>query len=181
MRGHMNRERHQKLNVGEPELGENIANILRRQCIEGDAKFRDALMAAGYLASEPDPVIPELDSINRQPIDSQELELQIEAYQETPFQKYGRPAEILRTVARFYGVSVGDIKSPCRDRRLVIPRHHSMFRIAIDCPHLSYPNIGKLLGYRDHTTVLYSVKEWPYKAQRYGIDPYAWPPVRAAA
>jgi antitoxin component HigA of HigAB toxin-antitoxin module len=177
MRGHMNRERHQNTVVGEPELGENIANILRRQCKEGDAKFRAALMAAGYLASEPDPVVPELDYLDR--IES--LELQLEAYETTPFHKYGRPVEILRTVARFYGVKVSDLKSPRRDRKLIIPRHHSMFRMTVDCPHLSYPAIGKFLGDRDHTTVLYAVKEWPDKADKFGIMPFAWPPRRVAA
>lgn len=64
---------------------------------------------------------------------------------------------IMAAVARFYGVSVNDLKSDRRTANVVRPRHVAMHLVK----HLtgkSLPTIGRLFGDRDHTTVLHAVR-----------------------
>lgn len=65
--------------------------------------------------------------------------------------------EIMRAVAAEYRVSVMDIVSARRNRKLIFPRHISML-LARRLTHLSMPQIGRHLGNRDHTTILHGVR-----------------------
>ena len=47
-------------------------------------------------------------------------------------------------------------KTTCRSGSLV--RHEAMYQIYIRCPHLSAVAIGRLLGGRDHTTILHGIE-----------------------
>jgi chromosomal replication initiator protein len=60
---------------------------------------------------------------------------------------------ILREVAQQYGVSVEDIISARRHQKVVRPRQIVMYRLCYETDW-SLPRIGRLLGDRDHTTVL---------------------------
>lgn len=53
----------------------------------------------------------------------------------------------------------GDITSACRQRSLVAVRQAAMADVYVKCPHLSLPQIGKMFGGRDHTTVLHAVQK----------------------
>jgi len=64
-----------------------------------------------------------------------------------------RGTVILREVAQQYGVSVEDIISARRDQKVVRPRQIVMYRLCYETDW-SLPRIGRLLGDRDHTTVL---------------------------
>lgn len=65
---------------------------------------------------------------------------------------------ILRLVALQFQIRISDIKSEKRLRRLTIPRQICMYLLR---KHLllSYPEIGRLLGGKDHTTVLHGVNK----------------------
>ena len=76
-------------------------------------------------------------------------------------------ADIVREVAAKHGLSVKSLLDPCRQRVYAWPRQEAMYRIFTECPHISYPEAGRRMGGRDHTTILHGVKAY---ARRNGID-----------
>ena len=68
------------------------------------------------------------------------------------------PALIMATTADFYGVTVDDLTAKDRRRPFVLARQVGMylFRYLTD---LSYPDIGRQFGGRDHTTVMYAYEK----------------------
>ncbi len=58
------------------------------------------------------------------------------------------------TVADYYGITVDEIVSRNRSRRIARPRQLVMY-LAREETKASLPQVGKALGNRDHTTVLY--------------------------
>lgn len=62
-------------------------------------------------------------------------------------------AEIIAEFAVGHGVSVNDLLSRSRGRRLARVRHAAMYEVARRT-RLSLPQIGRAFGDRDHTTVL---------------------------
>lgn len=65
--------------------------------------------------------------------------------------------EIIDEVAIKHGLSVLDIISERRERHVVIARHEAMWRCKNETI-FSFPRIGKVLGGRDHSTVIHGVK-----------------------
>lgn len=55
-------------------------------------------------------------------------------------------------------LSVKDILGPSRMRYVAWPRQELMYEIYTRCPHLSLPAIGRVLGGRDHTTILHGIR-----------------------
>jgi chromosomal replication initiator protein len=76
------------------------------------------------------------------------------------------PEAILLAVARYFGVSVEDLKSKARHKQIVVPRHIAMYLLCEDA-HLSTPEAGRLL-HRDHTTVLHGIKQVVNDIEREG-------------
>jgi hypothetical protein len=66
--------------------------------------------------------------------------------------------EIVRCMADAAGISVNDIVSDCRKLPLIIPRHLAM-ALAKRLTGKSLPHIGRVIGMRDHTTVLHAVEK----------------------
>lgn len=64
---------------------------------------------------------------------------------------------ILKCVAEFYNVSVGDLITRGRKKEVVEPRQVAMFLLR-DILEMSYPYIGEKLG-RDHTTAIHAVEK----------------------
>ncbi len=60
-------------------------------------------------------------------------------------------------VASHYGVRVAEMFSPRRARNIARPRQVAMF-LAKNLTSLSYPEIGRQFGGRDHTTVMHAVR-----------------------
>lgn len=67
------------------------------------------------------------------------------------------PSQVIETVAKFYNISVADMVSPSRNKELVQPRQIAMYLIRQETD-ASLPEIGGLLGGRDHTTILHGVE-----------------------
>ncbi|HEX2163606.1 MAG TPA: chromosomal replication initiator protein DnaA, partial [Thermoanaerobaculia bacterium] len=64
--------------------------------------------------------------------------------------------DIVKHVARHYGLKVGEIKSKSNTRQVAFPRQVAMYLCKKLTP-LSYPEIGKLFNDKHHSTVMYSV------------------------
>ena len=65
---------------------------------------------------------------------------------------------VLRLVREYFSVSEEALKEPGRQLHLVRARHVLMYLLYLDTD-MSYPDIGELLGGRDHTTVLHGVQK----------------------
>jgi chromosomal replication initiation ATPase DnaA len=68
-----------------------------------------------------------------------------------------RISDVLQTVAKFYDVPTHEIVGPRRFERLVMVRHVA-FYLAHELVGKSYPEIGRRIGNRDHTTVLHGCR-----------------------
>ncbi|MDH3745623.1 MAG: chromosomal replication initiator protein DnaA [Acidobacteriota bacterium] len=68
------------------------------------------------------------------------------------------PAEIVREVARHYGLKVTEIKSRKNSQQIVFPRQVAMY-LCKKITGLSFPEIGKHFNNKHHSTVMYSVEK----------------------
>ena len=75
----------------------------------------------------------------------------------TPSPKTRQPriADIQAVVCARYGLSVDEMKSPCRKRRLAWSRQVAMY-LCREFGCGSYPKIAQHFGNRDHTTALFA-------------------------
>jgi len=64
---------------------------------------------------------------------------------------------IMQETAGYFGVSEIDMKSDRRTKNVVIPRHVAMYMLR-NSTLLSLPQIGRVFGGRDHTTILHAVQ-----------------------
>ena len=62
--------------------------------------------------------------------------------------------QIIETVAQAFGIPMERILSRERTRQVALPRQVAMYLLREEA-HISLPQIGKALGGRDHTTVMY--------------------------
>ena len=68
------------------------------------------------------------------------------------------PELIIEVVAEHFGVSPEDITSKKRNSEFVQPRQVVMY-LCRKLTDTSYVNIGKLLGKKDHTTIIHGVNK----------------------
>lgn len=68
------------------------------------------------------------------------------------------PEEIVEVVASFYGLPPEALKGRGRKREIALPRQLAMYLVREET-NASLPEIGKILGDRDHTTVLYGYEK----------------------
>ena len=68
------------------------------------------------------------------------------------------PASIIDQVSRYFNISIEDIKSEKRKTEIVFSRQMAMYIIR-ELTNLSLPEIGKEMGGKNHTTVLYSIRK----------------------
>ena len=69
-------------------------------------------------------------------------------------------ADIVRDVAAKHGLSVNVLLGRNSQRAYAWPRQEAMYRVFTECPHISYPEAGRRLGGRDHTTIMHGVKAY---------------------
>lgn len=65
---------------------------------------------------------------------------------------------ILKTVASYYNVSVKDLRGPRRTKQLAGPRQVAMY-LTRKITDMSFPEIGKSFGGKDHSTVMSACKK----------------------
>lgn len=80
--------------------------------------------------------------------------------------------KIVMEVSAVSGVSVADIISHRRPERICVARHFIMYR-ARNETILSFPEIGRLIGRRDHTTILHGARATDQRIAS-GLIPVAW-------
>ncbi len=68
------------------------------------------------------------------------------------------PQRLLRTVAEEFEVTVEQLMSTTRSRKVVLPRQVAMYLLREDARY-SFPQIGHFFGGRDHTTVMYACEK----------------------
>jgi chromosomal replication initiator protein len=76
--------------------------------------------------------------------------------------------DILRIVAKHYGVQRGDLLSSRRNQSIVRPRQIGMY-LAKTLTSRSLPEIGRRFGGRDHTTVLHAIRKIENLKQQDGL------------
>ena len=67
-----------------------------------------------------------------------------------------RPKEVLSAVANHYDLKIADLTGPRRPKTIAEARQISMYLLKSDL-NLPYVEIGRFLGNRDHTTIMYGV------------------------
>ncbi|HQV93016.1 MAG TPA: chromosomal replication initiator protein DnaA [Anaerolineales bacterium] len=75
-----------------------------------------------------------------------------------PQKKNIPPNKILEAVAEMEGVHVDDLLGQKRSAKIAIPRQLAMY-ILRQYIEISLPQVGEILGGRDHTTVMYATKK----------------------
>jgi chromosomal replication initiator protein len=68
------------------------------------------------------------------------------------------PKQIIDRTAKHFQIDAVDIKSPKRDKYIVVPRQIAMYLLRSEL-HLSFPRIATELGRKDHTTAIHSVEK----------------------
>lgn len=67
--------------------------------------------------------------------------------------------QVLEQSCAEHGITVEEAKSGTRKRPVSWPRQGVMFDLFVKCPQLSTPIIGRMLGGRDHTTILHGIEK----------------------
>jgi chromosomal replication initiator protein len=62
---------------------------------------------------------------------------------------------VINAVSKIMAVSVEDLKSPSRTKKLCMARHAAYYMMRRHCQHLSYQRIAYSIGRTDHTTVMH--------------------------
>jgi len=150
--------------ISDPEPEARLAIIIQK------AKERNIVIippVLEYIASTFQRNIRELEGVvtailahsrmRQSPLLFEEAKYIIDQY-EAQTKKSVSAAEIVQTVARIYEVDEQDLIKQTRKKEIVIPRQVAMYLLRKDFnAPLSY--IGKKLGGRDHTTVMYACKK----------------------
>jgi chromosomal replication initiator protein len=145
-----------------PDLETKIA-ILRRKADQDGAELPDDV--ALFVASQVRSNVRELEglltrvvafaSLTGKPLS---LELAKETLRDILPDESRRPsaAEIIKFVARHYGLKVSEIKSKSNSKPIAFPRQVAMY-LCKQLTGLSYPEIGRQFNDKHHSTVMYSV------------------------
>lgn len=65
---------------------------------------------------------------------------------------------ILKEVSHVFNIKISDLKSNKKNNSIVLPRQVAMYLIK-KFTNLSFPEIGKVLGGKNHSTIIYGVKK----------------------
>jgi len=79
--------------------------------------------------------------------------------------RYANAAAIIGAVAEEFGLAVMDVVGPRRYKQIAEARLLCYWLLRTRT-RMSFPEIGHVLGGRDHTSVMVGVKSWPIKAER---------------
>jgi len=73
-------------------------------------------------------------------------------------QKLVKPKEVISAVVSYFDLRMADITGPKRDKEMVYARQITMYLLRSDLK-VSLMDIGRFLGDRDHTTIMYGVEK----------------------
>jgi chromosomal replication initiator protein len=101
--------------------------------------------------------IAALSRLQREPITRELAGEALNAITSTPRTAIPMPSVILEAVAQVTNIPVEALTSKRREKQVAYARHLAMYLLR-DVAHQSYAQIGRLLGGRDHTTVLHGYR-----------------------
>lgn len=98
-----------------------------------------------------------------------------------PVDLLARPSArlLVKLAARHWGVRAELLPGPSRDGLVVAARHHAMWLIRTHT-RMSLPQIGQMLGGRDHATVLSGIASHQKRMAGAMPVPFIWTPQRAS-
>jgi Bacterial dnaA protein helix-turn-helix len=67
--------------------------------------------------------------------------------------------KIIKDIARQHGITYADIIGPNRTQKIYKARHHAIHAVKAACPNKSLPELGRMFGNRDHTTILHALQK----------------------
>ncbi len=148
-----------------PDLETRVA-ILRTKCLERNYKVEDAaLLALAELISSN---IRELEGALQQLITRSEVDNRAIDGDFVRFVFAGTAAarsranisinRIIQVVCDYFELRVEEVMGDRRFKELVYPRQLAMYLLRHELSY-SYPNIGKALGGKDHTTIMHGVRK----------------------
>ena len=145
-----------------PEIETKIA-ILKKKAQENKIDLPDNV--ALYIASQSETNIRELEgylvriaaysSLTGREIDLDLVKAVLKKLLHQEEKREITIEEIIKTVAAKFNIKITDIKSPKKNKNLVMARQVSMF-LARELTSASFPDIGFKIGGRDHSTVMYA-------------------------
>ncbi len=150
--------------IHSPDLETKVA-ILRRKSDEEKTELPDDV--ALFIARQVKSNIRELEGMLNRVIAfssltgrALSLDLAKETLKDVLLPEHGRTLapEIVKFVARHYGLKVSEIKSRNNSKQIAFPRQVAMY-LCKQLTDLSYPDIGKLFNNKHHSTVMYSVEK----------------------
>lgn len=124
------------------------------EAVDGARRVLCGTVAAGVLAIDPTP---------------ESFTTLFAAHVGNPEQFRHTRRDIVKMTAEAFKLSVADLRSARRTRDLVRPRHIAMFLCKQFTPG-SYPEIGRAMGNRDHTTALFACRKMQAIVDAKGID-----------
>jgi len=150
--------------IHSPDLETKVA-ILRRKADEEKTELPDDV--ALFIARQVKSNIRELEGMLNRVIAFSSLtgrvlslDLAKETLKDVLLPEHGRTLapELVKFVARHYGLKVSEIKSRNNSKQIAFPRQVAMY-LCKQLTDLSYPDIGKLFNNKHHSTVMYSVEK----------------------
>jgi chromosomal replication initiator protein len=150
--------------IGSPDLETKIAILRRKAEVEG-VHLPDEV--AHFIARQVKSNIRELEGLLNRVLAFSSLTarpLDVELTKDTlkdilPDSDHRSKApDIIKHVARFYGLKLSEIKSRTNSRQIAFPRQVAMY-LCKKLTDLSFPEIGRHFNDKHHSTVMYSVEK----------------------
>jgi len=150
--------------IGSPDYETRLA-ILKTKAKQKEVRFSEEILS--FIASNVETNIRELEGALNRLIAYQSLNSKtpsLDAAKSLLKKIIKAPPRILtsnqliRFVARFYDLREDDLLAPSRKKEIVRPRQVAMYLLREDLKN-SYPTIGRRLGGKDHTTVIYGCEK----------------------
>jgi hypothetical protein len=73
---------------------------------------------------------------------------------------------VLRQCAEAFRIAEPVLTGPSRKRLVIVPRHATFYILKKRFPEMSFPRIGELMGGRDHSTIIYGIRETENRMRR---------------
>ncbi len=141
------------------KLDDSVLELLARRITRNVRELEGALYKLVALAS-----------LTREPVDLEMARLAAEDCA-TPAERPLDTTEIERCVSQYFGLAREAIHSRARDRRISLARGVAMYLVRKHT-RLSYPEIGRQMGQKNHSTVLMAVRRIEQVLERSGA--VAW-------
>lgn len=151
--------------IGKPDLETRIAIINRKL---GERSFELPVEIVSYLAENIYHNVRELEGALNKIVVIYQLRNQLPTLEEVMEQtkdivsnnrqKTVSSERVIQLVAEFFEVRIDEITSRCRKKNLVRPRQIAIYLMRKEIG-LSFPEIGQVIGGRDHSTAIYAYEK----------------------